>query len=289
MTTDLIQYVIGEKTEFKGNMKMDHIYKLKPELGTKIEKKVTLVYGYNGTNNGTNRVYISLRKPFEKCLTFDMPFMKDKKILQHSILLNNTIFDHKRRPVKKDFEIFFHYPHQTMRRTASQSLWDNQNLLLNQPCSGAHNKSTICPYYKRSYTTMFEVDKVQVLKSRNKPKAMCIENWKNDDVEMRTLISKRLKCKPNHWKLGLNLTKCATRDKMSNASLWEDLPTTPSCRSIESYSFSRTEYPGLNLFDIETDQFKDPYAIDWNSEAMKMEQVFEINVHFVGKMTPSRK
>ena len=267
---------------------MDHIYKLNPKLGTKIEKKLTTVYGYNGTNNGTNRVYISSRKPFEKCITFDMPFIKNKKILQHSILLNNTIFDDKKRPVKKDFEIFFHYPHQTMRRTASQSLWDNQNVLLNQPCSGAHNKSTICPYYRRSYTTMFEVDKVQVLKSRNKPKAMCIENWKNDDVEMRTLISKRLKCQPNHWKLGLNLTKCVTSNEMANARASEDLPKTPSCRDIERYSFSHTEHPGLNIFDIETDAFNDTYQIDWNSDTMKSEIVSEITVHFIGKIRSSR-
>ena len=280
----MIDYVIGEITEFESGIIKTFIYKVNPELGTEIEKKVTTIFGYNGTNNGTNRVYVSSRKAYKKCLTFDMPYVKDEKILYHSILLNNTIFKNKERPKKKHFEILFHYPNQILRRTAAQNLWGDESALLNQPCTGEKSKSTICPYHQRSYTTAFTVDNVQVLKKRNKPKVMCIENWRNDDVEMRTLISKQLKCKPNHWKLGLNLTECAMKNQLFNASASEDLPTTPSCRSIERYSFSRTEYPGLNLFDIETDNFKDMFKIDWNSETMKSEIVSEISSHFIGKI-----
>ena len=286
MTKNLIDHVIGEKTEFVGGIKTDYIYKVNPELRTKIANKHTTIYGYNGTDNGKNRVYISSRKAYQKCMTFDMPFIKNKKILLHSILLNNTIFFDSKRPKKHDFSIFFHYPHQTLRKTAVQSLWGDESKLLNQTCSGAgggaEQGEKVCPYYQRSYTTTFNIDNVQVLKSRNKPKAMCIENWKKDDVEVRTLISKRLKCQPNHWKLGLNLANCVTTNQMKNATISEDLSITPSCRTIERYSFSVTEQPGLFLFDIETDEFENSFKIDWNSEKMKSERVSEINIQFIG-------
>ena len=71
---------------------------------------------------------------------------------------------------------------------------------------------------------------------------------------------------------------------MKNATISEDLSITPSCRTIERYSFSVTEQPGLFLFDIETDEFKNMFKIDWNSEKMKSERVSEINIQFIGKM-----
>ena len=284
-----MDYVIGEITVFEGGIQKNFIYKVNAESGTQTEKKVTMIHGYNGWSNiGKTRVYVSSRKAYQKCITFDMPFIKDKKILHHSILLNNTVFENKKRPMKKDFEILFHYPNQILRRTTAQSLWSNVSVLLNKPCTEEKSRPTVCPYYQRSYTTTFKVDNVQVMRKRNKPKVMCIENWKNDDVEFRTLISKRLKCQPNHWKLGLNLTKCVTSNEMANARASEDLPKTPSCRDIERYSFSHSEHPGLNIFDIETGAFKDTYQIDWNSDTMKSEIVSEITVHFIGKIRSSR-
>ena len=281
-----MDYVIGEITVFEGGIQKNFIYKVNAESGTQTRKKVTMIHGYNGWSNiGKTRVYVSSRKAYQKCITFDMPFIKDKKILHHSILLNNTVFENKKRPMKKDFEILFHYPNQILRRTTAQSLWANESALLNQACTEEKSRPTVCPYYKRSYTTTFKVDNVQVMRKRNKPKVMCIENWKNDDVELRTLISKRLKCQPTHWKLGLNITQCVTSNEMANARVSEDLPKSPSCRDIERYSFSHTEHPGLNIFDMETDAFKDTYQIDWKSEAMKSEIVSEITVHFVGKIS----
>ena len=214
MTKNLMDYVIGEETQFEGGFKTLYIYKVNQESGTQTEKKVTMIHGYSGwTNNGKSRVYVSSRKAYQKCITFDMPFVKDKKILHHSILLNNTVFENKQRPMKKDFEILFHYPNQILRRTTAQSLWSNESVLLNKPCTEEKSRPTVCPYYQRSYTTTFKVDNVQVMRKRNKPKVICIENWKNDDVELRALISKRLKCQPNHWKLGLNLTNEAEQIK----------------------------------------------------------------------------
>ena len=142
-----------------------------------------------------------------------------------------------------------------------------------------------CAYFKKSYTSTFEVDQVQVSKNRNKPKAMCIENWKNDDVDLRTLISEELKCQPTHWKLGLSLTKCVTRNDMSMAAKLEYFPKTPSCKSMERYSFLYTEKPGLRMFKIaEKDEWKNMFNIDWESEAMKNQKVSEINIHFIGKI-----
>ena len=282
MTRNWMEYVIGEKTEFKDNRKMNFIYSLYPELGTKIGPEETTIYGYKGIHNGTNRVYISSRKSYQKCLTFDMPFIKNEKILYHSILLNNTIFDNQKRPIKKDFEIFFHYPNQTSRKTASKFLWESE--IFPTSCSTRMSEDE-CAYFKKSYTSTFEVDQVQVSKNRNKPKAMCIENWKNDDVELRTLISEELKCQPTHWKLGLSLTKCVTRNDMSMAAKLEYFPKTPSCKSMERYSFLYTEKPGLRMFKIaEKDEWKNMFNIDWESEAMKNQKVSEINIHFIGKI-----
>ena len=118
-----------------------------------------------------------------------------------------------------------------------------------------------------------------------KKESPCIENWKNDDVEFRTLISEELKCQPTNWKLGFNLTKCVTQNEMSKAAKLEYFPKTPSCRSMERYSFLYTEKPGLRMFKIgKLDEWKSMFNIDWESAAMKNQKVSEINIHFIGKI-----
>ena len=103
----------------------------------------------------------------------------------------------------------------------------------------------------------FEVGHVSVLKRRNKRNDPCIENWKNDSAELKTRYANTKGCKPNHWKLPLNLTLCNDQARMRGAlslSLFES-PDIAPCTTIERYGFSYNAASGLKAFNMGNDEF----------------------------------
>ena len=170
-----------------------------------------------------------------------------------------------------------------MRQTSKKHTWTKVKKLLNQSCDD--DDDSCQEYYKSSYTMLFEIDNVSVLKRRNKESNRCIENWKNDDLEMKSRISKQIKCKPSHWNLTLNLSKCSTMEEMHNVLSLEDIISIPSCYSIERYAFSYNEYAGMDVFDIGLEDFDDILEIDWKTKEWRNHIVSEILIDFVGKFT----
>ena len=145
-------------------------------------------------NSTKPRVYTSIRRGDKKCITFDIPFKRETKVVSHSILLNNSVFENKRLP-KHGFEVSFNYPNQTLRATAKEHTWKSDRLLLNQGCEEDDGDDP-CPSYQNStYSMIFDIDNISVLKRRNKAHDPCIENWKNDDMEVRSIISKEHNCR----------------------------------------------------------------------------------------------
>ena len=275
VTKNLVDYVIGEVTDYADESQDWYSYRKFPEKGKVVEKKITHQYGYTGGN----RVYTSRRTAKEKCLTFDIPFKQGKLVRYHSILLNNKIFEDTTRPKKYDFDVSFHYPNQIMRQTSKKYSWTNVSTLLNQSCY----ESDICSYWGSTYTMTFEVDLVSVLKRRNTGKNPCLEDWKHDTTAMKTKISQGIKCQPSHWKLSSNLTTCSNKTQMLAAMLQEEQRQMPSCNTMERYAFGYNEASGLEFFLLSTQEYIDEFGIDWNSEEMLEEVLSEIQIHFVGR------
>ena len=281
VTDNLLEFVAAEMTYFVDKSRYLYVYKTLSSAENETEDKVKIFSGYNGGK----RVYTNRRKFNQKCLTFDMPFRKKTRILQHSILLNNEVFPNRIRPNKSDFEVFFHFPNQTIRQTSTKSYWTkmSSNKLLKQPYTEEDGSDKErCSYYGSTYTMNFDIDNLSVLKRRQKSISPCIKKWENDDIEMKSEISSSLKCQPNHWNLNLNLTNCKTRKDMSQALFQEENPPQPSCYGIERYSFSYNEMAGLDLFDIGSEGFKEYLDIDWNATDFKSDIYSEIMVNFVG-------
>ena len=277
VTTNLLDYIITEETTFSDDSKYWYVYKKFPERGTVSYNKTKIFYGYTGSN----RVYTSRRMGAQTCITLDIPFKKDKRVSYHSILLDESVFEENKRPKKSDFEVSFHYPKQISRQTATKYIWTNVSKLLNKPCDVIENGKS-CAYYGSSYTMVFEVDNVSVLKLRATGKRPCIKNWRNDDMEWKSMISRKLKCKPNHWMLPLNSTICSKKEDMKSALFMEEDPNVPSCNNMERYSFDYSETSGLNAFDIGIQEFNDTLGIDWTDENLNNKIFSEIDIHFVG-------
>jgi hypothetical protein len=274
-TIDLVDYVIGEITEFDDQSK--YVYRKFEEREIELTGKPTTIYGYAGGN----RVYTSLRMWNEKCVTFDMPFKNGKTINHHSILLNNSVFLDQTRPKSMGFVSLFHYPNQITKKTSKMDSWDSVDKLLNQPCDEELGYST--SYCKSSYTMKFNIDNVSVLKRRNKRDLACIQNWMNYDNEIKFQIFKTLECKPNHWNLSVDLPYCTTQQQMIKSLEVEVNPTIPPCYAIEGYSVQRNEYPGLEEFDMGDYLLQDIFGIKWDTENSTADILSEIFITFGGR------
>ena len=286
VTIDLKEFIIAEITFFGdktvymydyGKYSDDHV------KDYKANGKQIIFSGYTGEQ----RVYTNRKLSYQKCITFDMPFKKNTTIQHHSILLNNEVFQNRTRPKFEEFEIFFHYPNQTIRKTSNKLMWTDmtKNKLLKQSCKeyeGDDKKR--CSYYGSTYTMHFDIDNVSLLKRRQKPNLPCVEKWKNDDMEMKSEIARSLNCKPSHWNISMNLKNCKTKEQMKQSMAKEENPPIDTCYGIERYSFSYNEMPGLDRFDIGFDGFLEHFNIDWNDITKDDNGVVfsEIMINFIG-------
>ena len=277
ITKNFIQYVIGEVTAFEDGTKCNYPYKMVLN-GARNNKEPFC-------NHSKPRVYISSRRGDEKCVTFDIPFKKGTRVRTHAILLNNSVFDDRRRP-KHGFVVSFHYPNQILRATSKKYTWKKDTALLNTSCELGDDDEddAFCQTYQnQTYSMIFDIDNVSVLRRRNKPQNPCIANWKNDDLELRSIISKDQLCKPNHWNISLNLKKCKSKEDFENTSAKEKRPTIHSCNKIEKLNFMYTEVGGLTAMNLDKKEFNVIFGVEWEAKEMKHEIISEILVDFIGK------
>ena len=197
VTKNLIDYVIGEETQFEGGIHKSFIYKLNPELGTERVKKITTMYGYKGTNNGQTRVYISSRKAYQKCITFDMPNEIGQKLQLATLVLRNSIFPNGIRPAiygSQGFSAFFHYQNQLFRSTiAAKYIWPDRE-----------------DGYTKHIVSTFSLTSMEIFRSRNKIQNKCI-HYHNYDHDFKDMMMQKIGCVPPYWKTRLNLSKCISK------------------------------------------------------------------------------
>ena len=279
VTKDLLDYIIGELIVFEDKVEYSYIYgKSGNSSVVKDGKKKTIFNAYKGGD----RVYTSKRGPEYKCITFDIPFRKEHTVKTYSILLNNDAFGEKLAPLGMDFAVSFHYPNQISRKTSSKVNWKGEKSLFNQTC---HDDPDNCAYYGKSFAMQFEVGHVSVLKRRNKRNDPCIENWKNDSTELKTRYANIKNCKPNHWKLPLNLTLCNDQARMRGALGLVESPDIAPCTTIERFGFSYNAASGLIAFNNGNDRFVEMFDIDWKSPNIEIKAVSEIAIHFYGRQS----
>ena len=279
VTKDLLDYIIGELIEFDDKAEYMYIYgESENSSVVKDGKKKTIFNAYKGGD----RVYTSSRGYEYKCITFDIPFRKEHTVKTYSILLNNDVFGEALAPFGMDFDVSFHYPNQILRKTSSKVNWKGEKMLFNQTC---HDDPDNCAYYGKSFTMQFEVGHVSVLKRRHKRNDPCIENWKNDSTELKTRYANNKKCKPNHWKLPLNLTLCNDQSRMRGALSLVESPDIAPCATIERYGYSYNAASGLIAFNNGNDGFIETFDMDWNSPNIKIKAVSEIAIHFYGRLS----
>ena len=176
------------------------------------------------------RIYVSGRSSYYKCWTFKIPFMSDTIILKYGIQFRNTIFPKLMRPKLEGFNVSISYPGQYLTSRLKKTHWDVR--------SDHRNKT-------RKIIMHFNVQNIVVLQLRNKRKKPCNAKWHNNDNYILGEITKKIKCKPLHWKIKTDLPTCTSRSQMKRAheifdrSSEEDF--TPSCRRLEKILYSYTD------------------------------------------------
>ena len=284
VSINLMDYVTAEITVFEDDTMLKYAYPtlLKPESVWNETSQEMIFYGYNG---GT-RVYTSKRTADSKCITFDIPFRKDKLVRHHSILLDNTIFQGSGKERPNDlFQAFFHFPHQTMRKTSKKSRWTDTAKLMDKNCDDlfGYDLQTQCrqilPF---TYTMVFDVHHMLAVSRRNKPRDHCSKNWRHDDIEVLTELAAKVGCKPKHWNTSSNFPVCQEMKSMNylHKAVEKVIPV-ESCYSIERYSYHFVEKPGLDVFNTKKNQeFLESFSIDWKFRKIfgDMDDMDDMNV-----------
>ena len=269
VSIDLMDYVMAEMTVFEDDSTYKYAYMNGDPNSSTVWNEASKEMFFPGYSGGT-RVYTSKRTSDSKCMTFDMPFRKQKLMRHHSILLDNSIFktsglDRRERPDDL-FQAYFHFPHQTLKKTSKKSRWTDARQLI-KSCEGLNFwdllwQACLHPY---TYTMTFNVDHVAVVRRRNKRREGCISGWGYDEDEL-TKIAANVQCKPKHWNTTTYFPPCEEMRSMNYLhKAIEKVPPVPSCYSIERYSYRFVEKAGLDSFSNVNDlDFNDKFGIYWD-------------------------
>ena len=168
--------------------------------------------------------YVSARHYLYKCFTFDAPFVQGRFINNFEIVISASIFpENKVRPAPKsgDYFVTFGYPNQLIRSTV------RNRVIIKSPIS-----STTC------FLQETMIGSIEVLKRRDKSSQECNSDWKNHDRYVLKDIATRVNCNPKHWKLGLDLESCSSKEQYASITKeFNRIKTSiPPCKSIERLS-----------------------------------------------------
>ena len=185
---------------------------------------------WNPVHNETRKGYLSM---IYDCLSFDVPYEKEDTIREFSVLLNTSVFpDRNRAKGKWDFCIQYHYPHQILRSTLKKCNW--------LPFDKEHE----------NHMSLYRIQKIEILRERNKRSKKCIETWNNDDEYILSRISKEIGCTPIYWALNSSLPTCTDLEILKNLSMkfpryYSTYPE-PPCQRVSHISGEHEEYNILN-------------------------------------------
>ena len=177
-------------------------------------------------------VYVSYRGPDRKCMSVDIPYVPDEKVWTFGILFGSDIFPNGTRPDFYDFGIKLHYPRQFLRSNVQKYVWKSHE-----------------NYQYGGYTMKFTVQKMEVLRKRNRRNAQCNENWKNDDVNIMNVNMKNNGCRHPHWKAAAgtleSTPRCATKEQMKYATEFQLSKYMLPCQSVKRILYIYDEYDTL--------------------------------------------
>ena len=271
VSMDLMDYVMAEMTVFEDDSTYKYAYMNTDPNSSTVWNEASKEMIFPGYSGGT-RVYTSKRTADSKCITFDMPFREKKLMRHHSILLDNSIFKGSEKERPDDlFQAYFHFPHQTLKKTSKKSRWTDARQLIVKDCDDVSfldplylpcNQGLLRPY---TYTMTFNVDHMAVVRRRNKRRDSCISGWGYDQGEL-TKMAANVQCKPKHWNTTTYYPPCEDMKSMNYLhKAMEKVPPVPSCYSIERYSYRFVEKTGLDIFShVNNFDFEDKFGIDWD-------------------------
>ena len=146
------------------------------------------------------KMYVSSRRPLEKCFVIDMPFIPHEPIVKLRLKLDQAIFhnSHGRiKPNKEQFYVVFHYPEQRILNSfTAQSTWIS-----------SFTKSD-------NYVRSIYVGYVEVLKRRNKANYPC--HASRSDTHAIERAVKKVGCKPRYIMLTNHAGVCKTAQSIAD-------------------------------------------------------------------------
>lgn len=132
----------------------------------------------------------------------------------------------------------------------------------------------------------FNIQNIVVLKLRDKRKKPCHNEWQRNDEYILGEMTKKIGCKPPHWKIETALKTCTSRVQMKRAhevydqSGEEDF--VPPCRRLEKILYSHTDILKLENELKPVNNTKMIYEILVEFEGgtyMEFEHIREITFH----------
>ena len=179
----------------------------------------------------------------QKCLTFDIPYEKDKRWSWITVVMNKSIFVSGARPFNskmnnKDatdvFSVHIHHPGQRYRYSQTKRDWNTL-----EP-SKDHNHG------KTSYGMKFYISSVEIMKKRNKYRKPCHndENLKDDEIIKENMIN-NFACNPPYWTNQESRipSNCSTQKQIKDFQELSIKDFVTPCRRMSQLTYLYSEYP----------------------------------------------
>ena len=223
VTIDPLDYLLAIKffqamTNKLGNPENNHFYDYTNENHRNVVKEALNVDPYNNAW-GT----------FCKCLTFDVPFLENKRFNWIALVMKKSIFPDGKRPMsaknRSYFSVSLSYPNQRLRYSREKENWNAE-------------------ITNGSYGMTFQVASLEVMQFRNKKSEPCNPKWKEDDKEIRKTLISKVKCIPPYWKgeAKLDYKECSGTEmkQLYSVADWENDPK--PCRIISQSLFPNSDF-----------------------------------------------
>jgi hypothetical protein len=153
----------------------------------------------------------------------------DPELQTFAALLKSDIFPSKKRPPYSDFFTLLHYPnHLTSSLRNVRYSWKKR----------AENDT---------YGMIFEINEVEIIKSRNRNKRPCSQNGNDYDDVVRRKHSEKVGCRAPYQDPNIETKICTTMQEIEKAKFelrFDEYGNIPPCKTMEkiSYSYKEIEY-----------------------------------------------
>ena len=161
---------------------------------------------------------------FYGCYRLQIP--DDKNITYFSVELKNNVFTVERRPMHFDFFTLIHYPNQLLASLGSLKYSWVERLTNN------------------SYSMRFKIDKVEVIRRRNRLSQPCHDDWKHYDEVVLAEHTQKIGCRAPYQEIGKGVRLCSTKSEMKQSRFFlrSDLNgMLQPCKTLQKVIYEYTE------------------------------------------------